>query len=122
MIQISTRPLNPTELAIVQTIYATLEDTQRQTLQAQLTGLVVTAAWAQDSASVDILPAVDAKPIPADLNDGILPVRAIAYEGEDVAGEILLWITDGILSAIEYAYYLGDTPAHLPTPEQIRFE
>jgi hypothetical protein len=121
MIEIDPRPLTSGERSVLRVIYGALPASQRGPLVAQLDSLVVTATWAADSASVEIRPVEGAEVTPVGIDDGILPVRAVAYDGDDVIGEILVWITGGVLSGIEYAYYLGDTPSELPMPEQIRF-
>lgn len=55
------------------------------------------------------------------LLDGPLPVRAIAVGADDEPiGEILVWITGGRLSALEYAWYTDNAPAELPGPGQFR--
>lgn len=60
-----------------------------------------------------------AAPIP----DGPLPVRAVAYDDDGAPiGELLVWVADGYLSAIEYAWYTDSAPAELPAPCQLRQE
>lgn len=64
-------------------------------------------------------PSCAAAPIP----DGALPVRAVAYDDEGTPlGELLVWLTDGYLSAIEYAWYTDTAPTELPGPCQFRQE
>jgi hypothetical protein len=60
-----------------------------------------------------------AAPIP----DGPLNVRAVAYDDDGtLLGELLVWVTDGYLSAIEYAWYTDSAPTELPAPRQLRQE
>ena len=60
---------------------------------------------------------------PVACSDGPLPVRAVAYD-EDGAllGEVLVWVSNGYLSAIEYAWYTDLVPRALPAPHQLRQE
>lgn len=44
---------------------------------------------------------------------------AVVYDDAELVGEILVWIESGVLAGIEYAYYMGDTPAELPAPDQV---
>jgi len=57
------------------------------------------------------------------LPDGPLPARALATdEGDELIGEVLVWIYVGYLSALEYAWYTDDPPSDLPCPRQFRVE
>ncbi len=59
----------------------------------------------------------------AALTDGPLPVRAVALDGQGgFIGEVLVWVTDGYLSAIEYAWYTDEAPTELPPISQLRQE
>ena len=55
------------------------------------------------------------------LPDGPLPVRAIATtEAGGPIGEVLVWISAGYLSALEYAWYTDDPPSEFPCPSVLR--
>jgi hypothetical protein len=55
------------------------------------------------------------------LSDGPLPVRAIATdETGGPIGEVLVWISAGYLSALEYAWYTDDPPSDFPCPSVLR--
>lgn len=55
--------------------------------------------------------------------DGPVPVRAIVVgPGQDSTGEVLVWVTGGYLSTLEYAWYTDEPPQHLPLPGDIRIE
>lgn len=58
-----------------------------------------------------------------DVADGPIPVRAfvIGPNGE-VEGEILVWVKDGYLSGIEYAWYTDEAPSGIPSTDRIRVE
>jgi hypothetical protein len=62
----------------------------------------------------------------SECNEGPIPVRALVEtpkspqdEGE-LLGEILVWVSEGCLAAIEYAWVTDDAPTSLPDVEQIR--
>jgi hypothetical protein len=82
-------------------------------LRAQIPDCQVTAVW------VDGLPSVDlAVPDGADkapVADGETPAGSeVRDSAGKYLGEVLIWVTDGCLSAIEYAWVTDDPPAELP--------
>lgn len=55
------------------------------------------------------------------VKDGPLQVIPTAYgDTGEVLGDILLWLSDGRLDAIEFAWVTDDTPSELPGPHQLR--
>ena len=53
----------------------------------------------------------------------MIPVDAtVMDESGSLFGEILLWATDGYLSAIEYAWYGDEPPSALPDIAMIAIE
>ena len=59
----------------------------------------------------------------ADLPDGPLPVGAYVEGAEGrYIGEILVWIEDGWLSALEYAWVTDDAPLDWPAPAHVSVE
>lgn len=59
----------------------------------------------------------------AALPDGPLSVRAIATDGEgELSGEVLVWVSGGYLSGLEYAWYGDDPPSDFPCPGLLRVE
>jgi hypothetical protein len=48
------------------------------------------------------------------------PVPVKAYVGE--SGELLLWVKDGRLSAIEYAWTTDDKPTEFPPPDDVHVD
>ena len=60
---------------------------------------------------------------PAHIPDGPLPVRAVALDGQgQTIGEVLVWVSNGYLSTIEYAWYTEEAPTELPPTSQLRQE
>ncbi|MFD6155196.1 hypothetical protein ACFWF7_16050 [Nocardia sp. NPDC060256] len=90
----------------------------RDELLAQLdtaTAAPTTAKWIID---ITVSPGA-AK---ADISDGPLPVGARVFDGSDYQGEILVWVTDGLLSGLEYAWVTDVSPTHWPDLACIEFE
>jgi hypothetical protein len=50
--------------------------------------------------------------------EGHIPVRAVVPD----VGEFLLWVEDGCLSALEYAWYTDDEPTEFPSADVIQVE
>jgi len=60
---------------------------------------------------------------PARVPNGPLPVRAVAVDAQgSPMGEVLVWVSDGYLSTIEYAWYTDEAPTELPRASQLRHE
>lgn len=53
------------------------------------------------------------------LPNGPFPVRAFVPSRDAYRGEILIWITDGHLSALEYAWVTDEPPTRWPRPDEI---
>jgi hypothetical protein len=51
--------------------------------------------------------------------EGHIPAHVVDKAGEYV-GEILIWVHDGALAALEYAWVTDGMPTVLPTVEMIR--
>ncbi|MFD2469925.1 hypothetical protein [Amycolatopsis silviterrae] len=100
------RPLTPDERAVLRRVLI-----GRPLLLAQVDQAEVVSHWRPDSVSVDL---VVRNAIPDGDLDGVLPQRAMVAE----AGEILVWVTEGVLSGLEYAWYL-DPPTALPDASAI---
>jgi hypothetical protein len=53
--------------------------------------------------------------------DGPIPLSIIVADvAGTTTGEILPWVYNGYLSALEYAWWTDDPPDQLPSPDQIR--
>ncbi|OKJ94568.1 hypothetical protein AMK26_32620 [Streptomyces sp. CB03234] len=90
-------------------------------LRAQIDFAEVVAQWAEGSVSVD-LRVREGAPRSAGVS-GVIPVDATVLDTSgSLIGEILLWATDGYLSAIEYAWYGDEPPSVLPEPDLISIE
>ncbi|MDO3648744.1 hypothetical protein [Nocardia mangyaensis] len=78
----------------------------------------VVATWGIGSPSVDLMVqwgvAAAAGPI-----DGIFANGAVTDLSGSSVGELTLWVENGWLSGVEYAWYTDERPRTLPDPEQI---
>lgn len=113
----TTRPLSLRERAALLWILAALDDTaQAEVLYRQSAKVMVSGGT---PAMVELTP--DPSSDPSELPDGPLPVRAVAYDdGGTALGEVLVWIEDGLLSALEHAWYTDSRPDEFPLPSQLR--
>jgi hypothetical protein len=58
---------------------------------------------------------------PSEFTAGPIPFSvSVTDAAEQVIGELLLWIEDGYLSALEYAWLSDEPPDRLPDPGQLR--
>jgi hypothetical protein len=111
-IAITPRSLSAGEGAVVELILAN-EFHGAAELRAQFDLVRVVAEWGVDSVSGDLLVLKSASRSP--VGSGVVPVDAtVVDEFGSPFGEILLWVTDGYLSAIEYAWYGDESPTAFP--------
>lgn len=55
------------------------------------------------------------------LSDGPLPVRTeVCDQAGDSIGEIIVWVSDGYLSALEFAWWTDMPPTELPEATRVR--
>ncbi|MFC7386332.1 hypothetical protein [Sphaerisporangium rhizosphaerae] len=97
-----------------------LEFSGARELRRQLQDAWVTGSWSSDNQSpsinIKVADHLPAAPIP----DDIVPVRAIVKsEDGEPAGELILWLTDGKISALEYAWVTDCMPSGLPDVNSI---
>ncbi|MEV4433339.1 hypothetical protein [Streptomyces sp. NPDC049585] len=82
-------------------------------LLRQLDDVKVAGTWGVESPSVDLKVAGDAPPV--DAPDGVLPVVGEVFdESGDLVGELLVWVSEGYLSALEYSWFTDEPPVALP--------
>jgi hypothetical protein len=66
---------------------------------------------------------VDRSSRPARIKHAPVPVRAVVEGASgEVEGEILVWVTDGYLSGLEFAWVTDEMPRAMPSPERLRIE
>lgn len=87
-------------------------------LRRQLDVARIAKYWGKASASFDVVVPSDAPRV--GLEDGPAPIEAqVAGEGGEYLGELILWIAQGRISALEYAWVTDIPPATLPEVGQI---
>lgn len=66
---------------------------------------------------------VPARSQPCDCDDGPLPVRAaIVRKGDQLIGELLVWVRDGLLVGLEQAWFTDEPPERWPMAEELVFQ
>ncbi|MFI6171158.1 hypothetical protein ACIBCN_30565 [Nocardia sp. NPDC051052] len=112
------RELTPIEFAIIDRFVRSANLRGRDELLVQLG----TASAAPTSAKwiIDIKVSADVPKI--DISNGPLPVGANVFSEGDYQGEILVWVTDGLLSGLEYAWVTDEFPAEWPDLANIEFD
>ena len=85
-----------------------------RTLIDELGGAVVShsAPWI-----LHIQPARDATRV--DLPDGPFPANAFVPNSANYQGEIIIWIKDGHLDGLEYAWVTDEPPTRWPRPDEM---
>jgi hypothetical protein len=117
-VPVDPRRLNPAEYRVMRHIL--LEEFDgHEALLAQLDRAEVVGSWGPGSVSVDLrVPDAAA----AHGVSGPVPKRSlITDDNGELVGELILWVTEGVLSALEYAWYGDDAPRELPSPDAISF-
>jgi hypothetical protein len=54
-----------------------------------------------------------------DLPNGPFPAQAFVPNSAEYHGEVIIWITDGHLSGLEYAWVTDDPPTRWPRPDEM---
>jgi hypothetical protein len=66
---------------------------------------------------------VDRSAPPGPLHDGPVPVRTfVESDGGEYVGELLIWVKDGYLSGLEFAWVTDEVPTSWPEPAKVRVE
>jgi hypothetical protein len=78
----------------------------------------VVATWGVGSPSVDLAVQPGASQA-AGSADGIVANGAVTDRNGSPVGDVILWVENGWLSGIEYAWYTDERPRALPEPAQI---
>lgn len=113
------RPLSEAELAVLNHILSAPFPGAAE-LRSQLAAATVIRNWEPaGSPSIDIF--VPAAQPTAPVPDGPVPVAAQVLDAAgDYLGELLLWVTDGRISGLEYSWVTDDPPARLPDTRLVR--
>lgn len=110
------RPPNDAETAVLAHILAA-DFPGATELRPQIDLIQVIAQWQPDSTSVDFRAAgpIVRSPHP----DGPIEATVVSPAGEEI-GEILIWVVDGVLAALEHAWWTDAMPTVLPAPDRLR--
>lgn len=113
------RRLTPLEYQLIRAIL-TDDCPSGSDLKAQLASARVSGHWEPTgSPSIDLEADIDSPA--AHLSDGVLPIDAHVYDANDnYVGELIIWISDGRLSALEYAWVTDEMPQALPPVDSLR--
>jgi hypothetical protein len=103
------RALTENEAALLRLIVAALDGPTADTIAAQIAATTVVGGL---PTMLDLAVATDVDA--ALVEDGPLPVRATTPNGE-----VLVWVTAGFLSALEYAWTSDETPQGMPPAENV---
>jgi hypothetical protein len=88
-------------------------------LRSQIDLVEVVAVWGLGSMSVNFRLAVPTARSPQ--RAGHIPVDAdVLNAAGEYIGELLVWLDDGVLTALEYAWVTDEMPTVLPSVERIR--
>lgn len=111
-VPIAARELSRAEREVLEfVVSAGFEGADR--LRAQLPRCRVVAIWAAGQPSVDL--AVPGTVAAARIPDGVLPSGAEVRDSAGrYLGEVLVWVENGYLSALEYAWVTDEAPDRLP--------
>jgi len=108
------RPLTQAERGVLKKLLS-VEFPGAEALREQIEIATVARAWGPESVSIDLCVPGDQNP--ASVPDGVLPLDApIADASGEYLGELLVWVSGGLLSALEYAWVSDMPPRELPTP------
>ncbi|WP_454789956.1 hypothetical protein [Mycolicibacterium lutetiense] len=58
--------------------------------------------------------------ISIDIPDGPFPGRAFVPNSVDYRGEVILWMKDGKISGLEYAWITDEPPTRWPHPDEMQ--
>jgi hypothetical protein len=110
--------LTDVEIAVLQVILQA-SPVDHDVLLGQLGHARFKSNWAPEgSPSFDI--EVAEGPRPSRLPDGPLPVSAEIHDSQgEYTGELIVWVTAGFISALEYAWITDSMPLHLPDPASL---
>lgn len=113
------RPLSDHEREVLETLLA-VDFPGVAELRAQVPSARVAGSRTSGTApSFDIAVAGNA-PRSA-LTQKMAPIAAMAFDADgEYTGEFILWLADGYLSGLEYAWITDETPETLPDPDSIQ--
>lgn len=108
------RPIAPEESDVVRAVLAASGLANVQSLLEELHGALVTneTTWILDMK-------VTTSGAGVHVPDGPFPVRAFVSDDGNYRGEIIVWMTDGHVSGLEYAWVSDETPTRWPRQDEM---
>jgi hypothetical protein len=111
------RPLTALERDVLEYVLST-SGTRFAELREQVPKATVVGLW-RGSPSIDL--SVDEAARSSELPDGVVPVDAHVVDNSgQYVGELIVWIADGRLTGLEYAWITDTPPEVLPDIATIR--
>jgi len=110
---VDSRDLTPNEQAILLRVLDARPD------YAELRAQVVDARVSGGVPTLLDLRVAESSPASA-VSDGPLPETALVESPDGVKGEIIVWVTNGLLAALELVWYTEEAPAQFPDPSAVR--
>jgi len=110
----SWRPISSEESAVIRAILSQVDNRHSSPLIADLGGAFVAneTTWILDVK-------VSNKGEGADLPNGPFPAHAFVPNSAEYQGEVIIWITDGHVSGLEYAWVSDDPPIRWPRADEM---
>lgn len=113
----SSRPLSPLEQRVLAELlsedFSGVHELRNQLAEARVTG-----HWGSESPSVDL--EVPSRVPEARIKDGIIPASGTVTDSSGrLFGELLVWVSGGRLSALEFSWYGDTAPTELPDPQLV---
>ncbi len=108
------RNASPEEVAVMTAILSTAAVPGSQPLFHEIEGAMVSNStpWILDVETKRTGPGTE-------LSNGPFPAHAYVPSKAAYQGEIIIWITDGHLSGLEYAWVTDDAPTRWPRPDEL---
>ena len=109
-----TRNMSPEETAVITAIIEQSGVVEAQPLLAELGGALVAheAQWL-----IHITPQKYCPAIP--IADGPFPAHADVTDGSTYQGEVIIWMKNGHLNGLEFAWISEDPPIRWPRPDEM---
>jgi hypothetical protein len=108
------RPMSPEEAGVIRSILLQADIRRSGPLIADLDGALVAneTAWILDVK-------VSNHGESAELPNGPFPAQAFVPNSAEFQGEVIIWLTDGHISGLEYAWVSDDPPTRWPRADEM---
>src|SRR6476660_8541302 len=110
----SWRPISSEEATVIRSILSQADIRHSDRLIADLDGALVAneTTWILDVK-------VSNNDEGVELPNGPFPAQAFVPNSAEYQGEVIIWISDGHLSGLEYAWVSDDPPTRWPRPDEM---